>query len=132
VSERSDALRALFARHITYKVLNWTGSSDDPDNKIDRVVKPVNESDVVSSEREDGLHTVVLDIDHEAWLVMSTTPGHYHLYINVPDGIGWDLYEPMLRAMGDAGVLQAGYVGASVERGFSCVRLPWVKKQAGQ
>jgi hypothetical protein len=77
-----------------------------------------------------GWHTIVLDIDHPAALVPSTTEGHFHLYIDVP--LQWDVYCRLMIAMSDAGVLEPGYVDASINRGASFLRLPGVKKEAGQ
>lgn len=74
----------------------------------------------------DAMHTVMLDIDHPVRVVESSTPGHYHLYIDVP--ISWDKYEPLLRALASAGVIEEGYYGASARREATHLRLPWVAK----
>ena len=73
-------------------------------------------------------HWPVLDLDIPAVLVPSSTPGHSHLYVDVavPDGIFWDLCD----ALAAAGILQPGYVSACKSRGFTSVRLPWVRKAA--
>lgn len=82
---------------------------------------------LVSSLTKKGTHRPVLDIDFEASLVPSSTPGHYHLYL---DGIelSWRQYRRLLKALAKAGVIQRGYYCWSVRRGQSTVRLPWVKK----
>jgi len=77
---------------------------------------------------ESGNHKVILDIDLPAQLIPSTTPGHFHLYIDVE--VPEPEYVNMLEAMAKAGVIEKGYYGASKERGFTAVRLPWVKKEA--
>ena len=71
-------------------------------------------------------HYPVLDIDVPAVLVPSSTPGHSHLYIDqsVDDEDYWVLCE----ALAKVGILQPGYVSASKERGYTSVRLPWIKK----
>ena len=74
-----------------------------------------------------GTHKVVLDIDLPAQLIPSSTPGHYHLIIDRE--VTWEHYAAMLITMGAAGILEPGYVGASLARGYTAVRLPWVKKQ---
>lgn len=61
-----------------------------------------------------------------AFVVPSTTPGHGHLYVD--KAMTWDTYQDLLGALVDAGVLEPGYVGASEARGWTCVRLPWVRK----
>jgi len=73
-----------------------------------------------------GMHRPVLDIDVPCVLVPSSTPGHFHLYIDKP--MSWKTYHALLCALGEAGILEGGYVGASIERGHTAVRLPWVSK----
>jgi hypothetical protein len=85
--------------------------------------------DIITSrmlDRDDS-HRVVLDIDFPAILLPSTTPGHHHLYVDKV--MTWAQYSLLLTAMAAAGLLEQGYVDACLERGFSAVRLPWVKKQ---
>lgn len=72
-------------------------------------------------------HKVLLDIDHEAMLIPSTTPGHYHLLIDVE--VPWEKYVDMMDAMAEAGVIEAGFAKAARKRGFSTLRMPWVKKE---
>jgi len=74
-----------------------------------------------------GLHAPVLDIDFGAQLLPSSTPGHFHLYFE--KAMTWDKYCGLLRALGDVGILEAGYVKASLRRGYSSVRKPGVYKQ---
>lgn len=75
-------------------------------------------------------HRVVLDIDMEAELIPSSTPGHYHLYLD--HELPWPKYEALLLALAAAGVIEEGYAEACIRRGASCVRLPWVKKERSQ
>lgn len=74
------------------------------------------------------MHAVVLDLDVPAYLIPSSTPGHSHLYIDVE--IEEELYFKLLDVLAEARVVEAGYVGASKRRGSTCLRLPWVKKEA--
>lgn len=76
--------------------------------------------------RGDAMHAVTIDLDVPARLVPSSTPGHSHLYIDVP--ISWDEYEYILRALADAGILEEGYVKAAIRRKQTYLRPPWVKK----
>jgi hypothetical protein len=71
-------------------------------------------------------HKVVLDIDLPAKLIPSSTEGHFHLYIDKE--ISWGAYVTLLQALAGAGILEQGYVNASLERGLTAVRLPWVRK----
>lgn len=127
----SEKLGAFLRRLRCMKVTNWSSSSESDEINPDRFIALMEDADVATSKMiaDPERHMVVLDIDHEAWLVKSSTPGHYHLYIEVPGGIEGRKYELMLHAMAAAGVLEGGYVKASVSRGYSSVRLPWVKKK---
>lgn len=71
-------------------------------------------------------HRLVIDLDVPAVLVPSSTPGHSHLYIDAP--MNWAQYRKVLRALSEAGIVESGYVGASEARGYTAVRLPWIRK----
>jgi hypothetical protein len=71
-------------------------------------------------------HKVVLDLDLPAQLIPSSTEGHFHLYIDKE--MPWDVYVRLLTALAAAGIIEQGYLSASLERGLTAVRLPWVKK----
>lgn len=58
--------------------------------------------------------------------VPSSTRGHHHVYIDWP--MHWSEYEEMLLVLLQMEVLEPGYVRASIERGYSCVRKPGVMK----
>jgi hypothetical protein len=72
-------------------------------------------------------HKLVIDLDLPAKLVPSSTPGHFHLYVDKE--IEETVYFDLLDALESAGLIESGYVGASFARGFTAVRLPWIKKQ---
>lgn len=130
-SAHAAGLRALFGRLTKYKVLIWGPGSDSPVDGRDREVASIEDAHVVSSlhgANPENRHAVVLDIDHPTWLVKSSTPGHYHLYIDVPDGISWSNYAKLLRQLAACNVIEEGYFNASLARGHSDVRLPWVHK----
>lgn len=135
LSVEASGLRTLLGRLATYKVLAWRGTSNDPDMATDRVRMDLADADVVSSALlgSDGepsdRHMVLLDIDHPAWLVKSSTPGKFHLYIEVPNGIAWLDYQLLLDSLADCGVIEEGYANASKQRGATMLRLPWVKKE---
>lgn len=73
-----------------------------------------------------GMHRPVIDIDLPVKVVPSSTPGHHHLFIDAP--MEWATYLNLLDAMAAAGIVEPGYVTATRERGYSTVRLPWVRK----
>jgi hypothetical protein len=73
------------------------------------------------------LHKPVLDLDLPAQLLPSSTPGHFHLLIDKE--MTCSVYVKLLVALMDAGLVEPGYVSASIERGHTAVRLPWVRKE---
>lgn len=76
----------------------------------------------------DGIptHKPVLDIDMPVMLVPSSTRGHNHLYIDAP--MSWDHYAKLLKVLGEVGILEPGYVRASLYRESTWLRLPWIGK----
>jgi len=120
--------------HKLVKDLNATG--DDYNASADAVTPSEQEANVVTSallgqrsavSDDLSLHAPVLDIDFGAQLIPSSTPGHFHLYFE--KAMTWDNYCGLLKALGDVGILEAGYVKASLRRGYSSVRKPGVYKQ---
>lgn len=91
----------------------------------------VADADVVSSEvyGEPDTHVVALDIDVPARLVPSSTPGHHHLHIDVK--CSWEDYAEFLRAAEKIGIIEPGYLGASLARKGTHLRLPWIVKTPG-
>lgn len=71
-------------------------------------------------------HRPVLDLDLPAQLIPSSTPGHFHLYLDVE--VPHRAYMALLDALAVAGVIEEGYRNASRERGYTAARLPWVRK----
>lgn len=87
------------------------------------------DSNVFSSERKDqpGKHALILDIDHPCELIPSSTPGHFHLYVDV--AMDWVTYSKLLIALMDAGVIEEGYAMASLARKGTYLRKPGVLKE---
>ena len=119
--------RAL--RRVEFNTNNEQAGEYNGDN-VGEVVTDITEATVVSSDWGVGkYHLPVIDIDTgEVRLVPSSTPGHYHLYIDVP--FQWEQYLALLDILVDVGLVQPGYVAAAKRRGHTDVRLPWVKKGA--
>lgn len=90
------------------------------------IVSSVEEANVVTSLYALDLHRPVLDLDLACELVPSSTPGHYHLYIN--KSMTWAKYRRLLEVLAEVGIIEPGYAKASIARGFSAVRLPGVVK----
>jgi hypothetical protein len=85
-------------------------------------------ANLVSSEVIDSdLHAPTLDIDHHVWVEPSSTPGHGHLFIDVP--MTWDQYVRLLDVLVEVGIVEQGYRDASVERKATYLRLPHVRKR---
>lgn len=72
------------------------------------------------------LHRPVIDIDHAAKLLPSSTPGHYHLMIDRP--MTWANYQRLLDVMAEVGLVEPGYARVAHERGHTAVRVPWFRK----
>ncbi len=88
----------------------------------------ITESNVVTSRLKDiDHHKVVIDLDMDAALIPSSTPGHYHLIIDKT--MPWFDYQMLLGSLRDAGLIQEGYYKASIQRGASVIRTPWTKKE---
>lgn len=114
--------------HETYRVLNF-GISSDGDIESDREPAPVDEADVIGSRvTATDLHTVIVDLDVPARLVPSTTPGHSHLYVDVP--VSFPGLLDILRTLARYGIVEGGYAHVTEERGEAFARLPWVRKAA--
>lgn len=81
---------------------------------------------LVSWDKLESVHKPVIDIDFPAHLEPSSTPGHFHLYLQKE--IPWSKYVLLLTAMAGAGILEEGYVAAAIRQGQTYVRRPGVKK----
>lgn len=84
------------------------------------------EAKLVSSLLTNGKHYPTLDIDMPAQLVPSSTPGHFHLYIDCE--MSWWKYRRLLKALSRAGIIEKGYYRANKLRKATFVRKPGVKK----
>ncbi len=118
-----------FPGNKVYKLNNFNPDSADPNLPPEsREEVTLDEANLLSSETSGifvGAHRPVLDIDFPAKLVPSSTPGRFHLYLDID--MPWADYEKLLKVMAEVGVLEPGYVAASVERKATFVRLPWVR-----
>lgn len=136
---------ALLNRLTTFRV-DWTkarGKHDpndvaDYEPMIDREEADLELANIVSSliklpkdftaDPNDRRHVLAIDLDVPAHLIPSSTPGHHHLYVEVPKGIPHHRYMALLSALADAGIIEKGYAEVSIARGHSDLRLPWVRK----
>lgn len=106
------------------------GDVDEDDYESEHVeTEDIADADIVLSfDKTAGEHRPVLDIDFPVQVIPSSTPGHFHLYID--KAMSWSKYERLLNALSAAGIIEEGYASVSKERGYTSVRLPWVKKKA--
>ena len=96
-----------------------------PDHDVN--VGGIEEADMIASyDPGAGLQRPVLDIDFPAALVPSTTPGHFHLYLDKP--MSWEAYKDLLLALARADIIEDGYAQAALRRGYTSARLPWIRK----
>jgi hypothetical protein len=86
------------------------------------------EANLISSEVRPGVHMPVIDCDFGIQAVASTTPGHYHLYID--QELTWDQYKALLDGFLKAGLIQDGWYRNAMKDKRSYVRLPHIKKPA--
>lgn len=78
---------------------------------------------------EGGRHHLLVDVDSTtAEWVPSSTPGHHHLYVPLGLGVPWEDYKAWLEASAKIGLIEVGYKNASISRGCTTLRLPWVIK----
>lgn len=72
-------------------------------------------------------HTFMADIDMHCAVVPSSTPGHFHLYIDKV--LTFEQYMRALSILAEVGIVQHGYAESCRIRGYGCLRLPWVNKE---
>lgn len=114
----------------TQKILKKNKSEDTYDEgfytKIPDEAASVSDAELIASLNANGKHRPLLDIDFPAAVIPSSTEGHCHLYIDKE--LEWKDYKKLLNVLADLGIIEHGYRGASLARGYSALRLPWIKK----
>lgn len=114
----------------TRKLLKKNKSKDVYDDgfytKIPDEAANVRDAELIASLNANGKHRPLLDIDFPAAVIPSSTEGHCHLYIDKE--LEWKDYQKLLNVLADLGIIEHGYRGASLARGYSALRLPWIKK----
>lgn len=124
------ALYRLWAHlpRVFRRVITFTTSYD---SYTRNALCSADQANIITSEVANStLHAPVLDIDIPCALIPSSTPGHFHLLIEKP--LSWRGYRRLLKALGRAGIVEHQFVKASLVRGYSSVRVPWVKKAREQ
>lgn len=128
--------RQAFLDSLTVgRLLFWTDyksggtSSSGVDDEHRHETKELKDIRLISSRVAGGhhdMHAPVLDLDFPCRLEPSTTPGHFHLYLDRE--MTWENYVMLLRILAVVGILEEGYVGAAIKRRQTFVRAPWEKK----
>lgn len=90
------------------------GSEGVPIEPSRRRAQPGEEPDLIGAYCDDGYYRPVLDIDFPVQIKESETPGHFHLAIDVK--MTWEEYEKLLRVLYEVGIIEGGYMRASIER----------------
>jgi hypothetical protein len=126
-----SSLLSLLGKLDLRKITQW---SEDSDDGFFDEGKPADIQDANVVRSVDGFyggrHHVLLDLDREAHLIPSSTPGHSHLYVDLGIGASQEAYFRFLDAAAEIGLIERGYANASKCKGGSYLRLPWVKKGA--
>jgi hypothetical protein len=122
-----------FGNRETYFLESLDVSPEDykenPDISHERVLmNDPNEANLIASKLVGSeMHKPVLDIDLPISAIPTSTDGHYHLYIDKE--MSWEHLEGILEAFVAAGVVEPGYLNASMSRKMTFVRKPGVKKK---
>lgn len=100
--------------------------TDSYGSRSERVECSEAEATVISSRLRtiEDLHAPALDLDLPCRLLPSKTPGHFHLYIDVP--MPWKRYRKLMKAMVKAQLVEEGFYKASVHHKASDLRVPEV------
>ncbi|QDF16046.1 hypothetical protein SEA_LILYLOU_18 [Microbacterium phage LilyLou] len=129
---------------INNTVLRWgdlSHSSADPDPiRDERPTTDIDHANIVCSDL-DGFagrgefqhgygpaHKVVFDIDWPIDVIQSS-PGKGHLYIDKE--MSWSTLIMLMAAFVEAGLMEPGFMYASIQRGYTSVRVPWALKNSG-
>ena len=90
-------------------------------------VDELSEANLISSRVKDkDSHKIILDIDMPVKAIPSSTEGHFYLYIDKE--LTWTQYANLLWVLADVGIIEEGYFKAAINRKYTSVRLPWIKK----
>ena len=90
------------------------------------LAEAVSSEDIVT-----GKHHILIDIDRPCELIPSTSKDHFHLYVqmgSMGDGMDFTDYAEWLAASAKIGLIEPGYAEASIRRGATFLRLPWIRK----
>lgn len=90
-------------------------------------VDKVEEANLISSHIKDDIHAPVIDFDFPAYLIPSTSPGHFHLYLEKE--MKWRDYKKLLDVMLEVGLIEKGWYDIAMKFEQTYARLPHIKKE---
>jgi hypothetical protein len=105
------------------------GDGKDKDgNYVFQIAHPndLDEANVVGSETKAGRHKPAIDLDFDAKLIASSTPGHWHLYLDKE--MDAEKYKAFITALYEFGIVAKGNVSQVERYRGTFLRFPWVKK----
>ncbi len=72
------------------------------------------------------MHYILIDLDHEAELIETSTPGHFHLYVK--HAVTEEQLDKLVSVMEEIGMINPGIKRGWEGRGALCLRKPGVVK----
>ena len=130
VESRLEAVQRLSRfRHILWYKETLNDSSEDFDKAVG-LRSEMDRANLITSQlgsdENSNMHAPVLDLDFYAHVEPSSTPGHFHLFLD--KAMKWQDYQRFLVTLASFDIIEQGFMQASIDREASAVRLPWVKK----
>jgi hypothetical protein len=133
-------LSYLLVRQVElFHGIDWEGERDSdglmPERVEAEVRKPttsVAQAEVLGSRLSgpdgcgDDYHVIALDLDFPAVLLPSTTADHHHLIVD--HQLSHEQWEKFITVCAEVGLIEQGYADASLARGRTFLRMPWVRK----
>ena len=115
--DRDEGLEEMASTDATYTY-----------SRVPDLEESLDKATLIASKTKKGKHRPLLDLDMKVAVIPSSTPGHGHLYIDKE--LTWTQYKKLLKVLAELDIIEKGYRGASIARGYTALRLPWVKKTA--
>lgn len=112
--------------NVFYRATLRTNSDDPSDDKQEHIKVHPYDANLISSEREDGKHMLLLDLDIAHWYTSSSTWQHGHLYIDAHLEI--EQLQEIIAVLAKYGIVQHGIERQATERKFLSLRMPGMSK----
>jgi hypothetical protein len=112
--------------NVFYRTELKSGSDKTFDEKAEQIEVHPYDANLISSERMDGRHILMLDLDLQTHVVESSSPGHKHLYVNT--SLTKEALAEIVDVLAKHGIIQQGIKQQMDKRGHLALRPPGVKK----